>query len=76
MIAMSGANVPKGGVEFQSLPPQIQQQIVSQWQTTHRQQLLKAEVERLKAEIKPVVDQKALSSILWPVPAQAEKEKA
>jgi hypothetical protein len=63
-------------VKFQSLPPQIQQQIVSQWQMTHRQQLLKAEVDRLKAEIKPVVDQKALSSIPWPVPAQAEKEKA
>jgi hypothetical protein len=76
MISMSGANAPKGGVKFQSLPPQIQQQIVSQWQTTHRQQLLKAEVERLKAEIKPVIDEKALSSIPWPVPAQAEKEKA
>jgi len=76
MISMSGAQAPKGGITFQSLPPQIQQQMVAQWQTQHRQQLLKAEVDRLKAEIKPVVDEKALASIPWPVPAEAEKEKA
>ena len=75
MVAMSGAKAPPG-IKFAALPPQIQQQIVSQWQMTHRQQLLKAEVDRLKAELKPVVDDKALQSIPWPVPAEAEKEKA
>ena len=75
MISMSGAKAPPG-IKFTALPPQIQQQIVAQWQGTHRQQLLKAEVDRLKAELKPVVDDKALQSIPWPVPAEAQKEKA
>jgi hypothetical protein len=61
---------------FQALPPQVQQQIVSDWQGKRRQAMLKAEVDRLKAEYKPVIDEAALKAIPWPVPAAADKEKA
>ena len=64
-------------ITFQMLPPQVQQQIVADWQTKHRQAMIKAEVDRLKAEIKPVIDEKAFRAIPWPVPAAADvKEKA
>jgi hypothetical protein len=76
MVSATGQAAPPN-LSFKMLPPQVQQQIVADWQTKHRQALLKAEVERLKAEIKPVVDEKALQAIPWPVPAEAEnKEKA
>jgi len=58
------------------LPPQIQQQIVGDWQNRQRQAMLKTEVARLKTEIKPVIDEKALDAIPWPVPAEETKEKA
>lgn len=75
LVSASGASAP-ANLTFQALPPQVQQRIVSDWQTKRRQALLKAEVERLKGEIKPVVDDAALKAIPWPVPAAAEKEKA
>jgi parvulin-like peptidyl-prolyl isomerase len=75
MVQASGQQAPPN-LTFAALPPQLQQQIVADWQTKHRQALLKAEVERLKAELKPVVDEKAFQAIPWPVPAEAEKEKA
>ena len=75
MVQATGSQAPPG-LKFESLPPQLQQQIVADWQTKHRQGLLKAEVERLKAELKPEVDEKAFQAIPWPVPAEAEKEKA
>lgn len=75
MIQMSGQQAPPN-LTFAALPPQLQQQVVADWQTKHRQALLKAEVDRLKAELKPVVDEKAFQAIPWPVPAEAEKEKA
>jgi len=65
MAGPAGAPVPK----FTQLPPQIQQQIVSDWQQRKRQALLKTEVDRLKAEIKPVVDEKVFANVPWPVPA-------
>jgi hypothetical protein len=66
-----GMGGPAGGPvpTFSQLPPQIQQQIVADWQQRKRQALLKTEVERLKAEIKPVVNEKAFAPIPWPVPA-------
>jgi hypothetical protein len=66
-----GMGGPAGGPvpTFAQLPPQIQQQIVSDWQQRQRQALLKTEVDRLKAEIKPVIDQKVFAPIPWPVPA-------
>ena len=67
----AGANLT-----FQTLPPQVQQQIVSDWQGKRRQALLKVEVDRLKAEYKPTIDQAALNAIQWPIPAAADKEKA
>ena len=67
----AGANLT-----FQTLPPQVQQQIVSDWQGKRRQALLKVEVDRLKAEYKPTIDQAALNAIPWPIPAAADKEKA
>jgi peptidyl-prolyl cis-trans isomerase C len=75
MVAAMGSNAPPN-LTFAALPPQIQQQIVQEWQTNHRRALLKAEVDRLKADLKPKVDDKAFQSIPWPVPAEAEKEKA
>jgi len=75
MVQASGQQAPPN-LTFQALPPQLQQQIVADWQTKHRQALLKAEVERLKADLKPVVDDKAYQAIPWPVPAEAPKEKA
>lgn len=75
LVSGMGAKAPPN-LTFAALPPQIQQQIVADWQTKRRQALLKAEVDRLKAELKPVVDDKAYQSIPWPVPAEAEKEKA
>jgi len=75
MIRMSGQQAPPN-LTFQALPPQLQQQVVADWQTKHRQALLKAEVERLKADLKPVIDDKAYQAIPWPVPAEAAKEKA
>ena len=55
-----GMGGPPGGPvpTFAQLPPQIQQQIVSDWQQRKRQALLKTEVDRLKAEIKPVIDKR------------------
>jgi hypothetical protein len=73
--AASGAHAPES-ITFSALPPQVQQQIVSDWQTKHRQALLKAEVARLKTELKPTIDEAALKAIPWPVPAAADKEKA
>jgi len=66
-----GMGGPPGGPvpTFAQLPPQIQQQIVSDWQQRKRQALLKTEVDRLKAEIKPVIDEKVFAPIPWPVPA-------
>ena len=66
-----GMGGPAGGPvpTFAQLPPQIQQQIVSDWQQRKRQELLKTEVDRLKAEIKPVIDEKVFAPIPWPVPA-------
>jgi hypothetical protein len=75
MVQASGQQAPPN-LTFQALPPQLQQQIVADWQTKHRQALLKAEVERLKADLKPEVDDKAYQAIPWPVPAEAAKEKA
>lgn len=75
MVGGSGQQAPPN-LTFQMLPPQVQQQIFAEYQTKQRQALLKAEVDRLKAELKPVVDDKALQSISWPVPAEAVKEKA
>ena len=75
MISQGGQAAP-ANITFQMLPQQVQQQIVAEWQTKRRQAMLKAEVDRLKAEIKPVIDDKALQTIPWPVPVEAEKEKA
>lgn len=75
LVSASGGAAP-ANLTFQALPPQVQQQIVSDWQTKRRQALLKAEVQRLKDEIKPVIDDAALKVIPWPVPAAAEKENA
>jgi hypothetical protein len=67
MGGTGGGPVPK----FADLPPVIQQQIANEWMEKKRQALLKAEVERLKAEIKPVVDEKQFARIAWPVPPAA-----
>jgi hypothetical protein len=67
MGGTGGGPVPK----FADLPPVIQQQIANEWMEKKRQALLKAEVERLKAEIKPVVDEKQYARIAWPVPPPA-----
>jgi hypothetical protein len=76
MISQGGQAAP-ANITFQMLPQQVQQQVVAEWQTKRRQAMLKAEVDRLKAEIKPVIDDKALHAIPWPVPVEAaEKEKA
>jgi peptidyl-prolyl cis-trans isomerase C len=75
MIAANGQAAP-ANITFQMLPQQVQQQIVGEWQTRRRQAMLKAEVDRLKAELKPNIDDKALQAIPWPVPAEADKEKA
>jgi parvulin-like peptidyl-prolyl isomerase len=76
MVSQAGQGAPPN-LSFSMLPPQLQQQVVAEWQTKHRQALLKAEVDRLKLELKPVIDDKALQSIPWPVPAEADnKEKA
>lgn len=75
MIGAGGQAAP-ANITFQMLPQQVQQQVVAEWQTKRRQAMLKAEVDRLKAELKPVVDDQALQSIPWPVPVEAEKEKA
>lgn len=64
MGGTGGAPVPK----FADLPPVIQQQIATDWAQKKRQALLKAEVERLKAEIKPVVNEKEFARIPWPIP--------
>jgi hypothetical protein len=60
---------------YSMLPPQVQQQIVMQWQQTQRQKRLEAEVARLKNEIPVKTDEARLKSIPWPVPAEG-KEKA
>ena len=65
MGGSGGAPVPR----FADLPPVIQQQIATDWAQKKRQALLKTEVERLKAEIKPVVNEKEFARIAWPVPA-------
>jgi len=62
MGGAGGGPIPK----FAQLPPVIQQQIVQDWQNRKRQALLKAEVERLKAEIKPVVNEKVFAPMPWP----------
>ena len=67
MGGTGGGPIPK----FADLPPAIQQQIANDWMEKKRQALLKAEVERLKAEIKPVVDEKQFARIAWPVPPAA-----
>ena len=67
MGGAGGGPIPK----FADLPPVIQQQIANDWMEKKRQALLKAEVERLKAEIKPVVDEKQYARIVWPVPPAA-----
>lgn len=67
MGGAGGGPIPK----FADLPPVIQQQIANDWRDKKQQALLKAEVERLKAEIKPVVDEKQFARIAWPVPPAA-----
>lgn len=64
MGGTGGAPVPR----FADLPPVIQQQIASDWSQKKRQALLKTEVERLKVEIKPVVNEKEFARIPWPIP--------
>ena len=64
MGGTGGGPIPK----FADLPPVIQQQIANDWAQKKRQVLLKAEVERLKLEIKPVVNEKEFARIPWPVP--------
>ena len=66
MGGTGGAPVPK----FADLPPVIQQQIANDWMQKKRQAVLKAEVERLKAEIKPEVNEKEFARIPWPVPEE------
>ncbi len=67
---VSGMGGPAGGPvpTFAQLPAVIQQQIVTDWQGRKRQALLKTEVDRLKADIKPVIDEKVFASVPWPVP--------
>jgi peptidyl-prolyl cis-trans isomerase C len=72
MVEQMGGGAPHGRIGFQDLPPQLQQQIVSDWQQSHRQAALKAEVERLKAEIQPRVDEAAFQKVPWPIPAAPE----
>jgi parvulin-like peptidyl-prolyl isomerase len=75
--AMGAPNA--SAIHFKNLPPVVQQQIVSQWQNEQmqkrQQDRLKSEVERLKAEIKPVINEEALKSIPWPLPPE-DGEKA
>ncbi len=68
---VQGMGGPAGGPvpTFAQLPAVIQQQIVTDWQQRKRQVLLKTEVDRLKADIKPVIDEKVFASVPWPVPA-------
>jgi hypothetical protein len=61
---------------FAALPPQVQDQITSDWREKRQQALLKDEVARLKARTPPVVDQRLYQSIPWPVPAAGRKENA
>ncbi len=67
MGGTGGAPVPR----FADLPEPVQQQIANEWTQKKRQALLKAEVERLKSEIKPVIDEKVFARIQWPVPPVA-----
>jgi hypothetical protein len=64
MGGTGGGPVPR----FTDLPPVIQQQIANDWTQKKRQALLKTEVERLKLEIKPVINEKEFARIAWPVP--------
>ena len=70
-VLVRGMGGPAGGPvpTFAQLPAVIQQQIVSDWQQRKRQALLKTEVDRLKTEIKPVIDEKVFAPVPWPVPA-------
>ncbi len=74
VTAMGGPNAD--AIRFQNLPPVVQQQIVGQWQQQQQQQRLKAEVDRLKAEIKPAIDEEVLRAIPWPPPQADAGEKA
>jgi hypothetical protein len=67
MGGTGGAPVPK----FADLPPVIQQQIANDWMQKKRQAVLKAEVERLKAEIKPEINEEEFARIPWPVPEES-----
>lgn len=71
MIAQMGGTGGQPVPKFADLPPMLQQQIAQDWMQKKRQALLKAEVERLKAEIKPVVNEKEFARIPWPVPAES-----
>jgi hypothetical protein len=75
LVSAAGGHVG-ADLKFQALPPQVQQQIVADWQNKRRQALLNAEIDRLKAEYKPVIDEAALKAIPWPIPAAADKETA
>jgi hypothetical protein len=70
MVAGMGGTGGRPAPRFSDLPPVIQQQIANDWMQRKRQALLKAEVERLKAEIKPEIDEEEFARIPWPVPAE------
>jgi hypothetical protein len=70
MVAGMGGTGGRPTPRFSDLPPVIQQQIANDWMQRKRQALLKAEVERLKAEIKPEIDEEEFARIPWPVPAE------
>lgn len=65
-----GAKARPKDIHFASLPPMVQQQIIGMWQREQQQVRLKAEVDRLKAELKPVIDQNVFRAIVWPVPEE------
>jgi hypothetical protein len=76
LVASMGQNAPPN-LTFTMLPPQIQQQIVGDWQNRQRQAMLKTEVARPEDRDQAGDRRKsALDAIPWPVPAEETKEKA
>lgn len=76
MVAARGG-APSAGqpaIHFKDLPPAIQQQISTELQGQKQKKLVKVTVDRLRAELKPKVNEKVFDAIPWPIEPEPQEQ--